>query len=110
MLKGTVNFEATIKGNGVSFPSFEFDPNEPGVHKVEIEAPNGDAIRVRVHFTSVLSEKTARELAVKVNLAALNRIAFHHEVVIVNDPPVTPALWKSYTRASAMRSVMGARV
>jgi hypothetical protein len=85
ILRGTVNFEATIKGNGVSFPPFEFNPNEPAVSKVEIEAPNGDAIRVRVHFTSVASDSAAKDVAVKVSLAALNRIAFHHQVVIVND-------------------------
>jgi hypothetical protein len=85
MLRGTVNFEATIKGNGVAFPSFEFNPNEPGVNKVEIEAPNGDVIRLRVHFTSVASDSMAKDLAIKVSVAALNRIAFHHQVVIVND-------------------------
>jgi hypothetical protein len=39
MLRGAVNFEATIKGNGISFPSFEFNPDEPSVNKVEIECP-----------------------------------------------------------------------
>jgi hypothetical protein len=85
MLKGIVNYEATIKGNGISFPSFEFNPNEPSVNKVEIECPNGDAIRLRVHFTAVVSAEKAKELAEKVSLAALNRIAFHHQVVILND-------------------------
>ena len=85
MLKGTVNYEATIKGNGISFPPLEFNPNEPGVDKVEIECPNGDAIRLRVHFTAVASDEKAKGLAAKVGVAAVNRIAFHHKVVIVND-------------------------
>jgi hypothetical protein len=85
MLKGIVNFEAAIKGNGISFPSFDFNLTEPGVDKVEIEAPNGDVIRLRVYFAAVASHDRAKELAAKVSVAALNRIAFHHQVVIVND-------------------------
>ncbi len=38
MFKGTVTFCATIKGNGLTFPLVEFNPHEPGIDKVEIEA------------------------------------------------------------------------
>jgi hypothetical protein len=41
IFKGTVNFRARIKGDGLMFPSFEFNPNEPGVDKVEIEGRVG---------------------------------------------------------------------
>jgi len=84
MLKGTVNFNAPIKGkgNGVTFPFFEFKPREPGVGKVEIGAPNGNAIRTGVHFTTVASRAEAQDLATKVNTAALDRIAFRHDLVI----------------------------
>jgi len=84
MFKGTVNFQARIKGNGLSFPSFEFNPNEAGVDKVEIEAPNGDEIRTTIHLASVASHDSGRAFATKVNTTVLNRIAFHHNVAIEN--------------------------
>lgn len=84
MLKGTVNFRARIKGNGLTFPLFEFNPNEPGVDKVDIEGSSGDEIRTAVHFSSVASQDDARTLATKVNTAALNRIAFYEGVAIEN--------------------------
>ena len=82
MFKGTVNFEATIKGNGIAFPSFEFNPNEPTVTNVEIEAPNGKAIRTTIHFASVASVDDAVAKATDVNTAALNRIAFQRTLVV----------------------------
>jgi len=84
MLKGIVNFRAAIKGKGtgVTFPLFEFNPREPEVDKVEIGAPNGNAIRTTVHFTTVASRTEAKNLATKVNTAALNRISFRHNLVI----------------------------
>jgi hypothetical protein len=82
MFRGAVNFQARIKGNGLTFPSFEFNPNEPGVEKVEIEGPNGDEIRTTVHLASVASNEEGRALATKVNTAALNRIAFCRNVAI----------------------------
>lgn len=42
MFDGMVNFAAKVKGNGVTFPLFDFNPNQPGVDRVEIEGPNGD--------------------------------------------------------------------
>jgi hypothetical protein len=84
MLKGTVRFNATIKGkgNGVTFPLFEFNPRKPGMEKVEIGAPNGNEIRTKVHFTTVASRDEALARATEVNTAALNRIAFRYNLVI----------------------------
>jgi hypothetical protein len=81
VLKGTVSFTAAIKGNGIKFPLFAYDPKEPGVETVEIEA-NGDEIRTTVHFVAVASEREAVALATKVNTDGLDRIAFHHAMLI----------------------------
>jgi hypothetical protein len=84
MFKGTVNFRARIKGNGLTFPLVEFYPNEPGVDKVEIEGPKGDEIQTAVHLASVASHDYGRALATKVNTAALNRICFNYNIAIEN--------------------------
>jgi hypothetical protein len=84
MLEGTVRFNATIKGkgNGVTFPLFEFNPRKSGIEKVEIGAPNGNEIRTKVHFTTVASRDEALVRATEVNTAALNRIAFRYNLAI----------------------------
>jgi hypothetical protein len=86
MFKGTVNFLASIKGKGVTFPRVEFNPNEPGVNRVEIvaEEPNGDEIRSIVHLAAVASHADGRAIAMKVNTDALNRITFFHDITIEN--------------------------
>jgi hypothetical protein len=88
MFKGTVSFQATIRGNGLKFDRFEFISSETGVEKVEIEGPNGDEIHTTVFFASVPSRDEGKSLAEKVTTAALDRIAFHHGVVIEN-PRIT---------------------
>jgi len=84
MFKGTVTFRARIKGNGLTFPLVEFNPNEPGVDKVEIEGPNGDEIRTTVHLASVVSHDDGRTIATRVTTAVLNRICFNHGIAIEN--------------------------
>lgn len=84
MFKGTVNFEATIRGNGLTFDRFEFVSNEPGVEKVEIEGPTGGEIRTTVYLASVPSRDDGRTLAEKVTTTALNRIGFNHRIAIEN--------------------------
>lgn len=84
MYKGTVNFVARIRGNGLMFPLFEFNPSEPNVEKVEIEGPNGDEVRSTVHLASVASHNEGRSLATKVNTEALNRLAFFRNIAIEN--------------------------
>jgi hypothetical protein len=84
MFKGTVKFRARIKGNGLTFPLLEFNPNESGVGKVEIEGPNGDEIQSTVHLDSVATIEEGKTIATKVHTAALNRISFFHGVAIEN--------------------------
>lgn len=84
MFNGTVDFAAKIKGNGLTFPLVDFNPNEPGVDRIEMDAPNGDEIRSTVHLTSVATEDDGRALAEEVNTAALNRIAFFYGTAIEN--------------------------
>jgi len=97
MFKGMVTFRARIKGNGLKFPLVEFNPNETGVDRVEIEGPNGDEINITVYLASVPSHDEGRALATKVNTAALNRICFCHSISIENArstgdqfPPMNP--------------------
>jgi hypothetical protein len=80
MLKGTVTFRTRIKSDGVRFLLVEFNPHLPRVDKVEIEAPNGYEIVATIHLTSVASPQEGRELAAKVHMAALDRIAFNHSI------------------------------
>jgi hypothetical protein len=84
MFKGTVEFAARIKGNGLTFPRCAFSPTEAGVDKVEIEGPSGEEIRSIVYVTCVAFPADGMVLAVKVNTAALNRIAFIHNIAIEN--------------------------
>lgn len=84
MYKGSVDFVAEIKGNGLTFPRFDFNPHEPGVDKVEIDALDGDVIRSKVHLTNVQSPKAGTSLAMEVNTGALNRIAFCENIAIEN--------------------------
>ena len=84
MFKGSVDFVAQIKGNRLTFPRFDFNPHEPGVDKVEIEGLDGDVIRSTVHLATVASPDDGMVLAAKVNTAALNRIAFYHNIAIEN--------------------------
>ena len=89
MYTGTVTFSARIKGNGLTFSLIEFNPQEPGVDKVEIEGRNGDRngneILSTVHLASVATREAGKALATKVNTAALNRISFLHSIVIEDD-------------------------
>lgn len=82
MFKGTVDFRAKIRGNGLSFPSFDFNPAEDGVDKIVIAGAAGDEIVSTVHLSSVATPDDGRAVATKVNTAALNRIAYFHGVTI----------------------------
>jgi hypothetical protein len=78
MFNGSVSFASGIKGNGLTFPKFAYNPNVAGVAKVEIEGPGGHEIRCTVHLTNVTTEDVGRDLARQVYDAALNRISYHH--------------------------------
>ena len=82
MFNGTVKFVAEIRGNGITFSSFDFNPNEPGIVKVQIEGPDGHEIKSAVHLVSVATEDVGMVLAEKVNTATLNRIAFLYNLAI----------------------------
>lgn len=82
MFKGTVKFRSRIKGNGLTFPLVEFNPNESGVDKVEVEGSKGDEILSSVHLASVATQEEGEAIATKVNTAALNRISFFHGIAI----------------------------
>lgn len=84
MLRGTVTFRARIRGDGLTFPLCEFDPGQAGVDKVEIEGRNGDKIMRIVHLGSVATKEEGEAIATKVHTAALNRISFHHDIIIEN--------------------------
>jgi len=82
MFNGTVSLRAAIKGNGLQFSAFEFNPNEPGIDKVAIEGPLGDYLVSTVHVSSVATQQDGRELAAKTTAAALDRLTYHHGVAI----------------------------
>jgi hypothetical protein len=82
MYKGTVTFTAKIKGNGLTFTSLDFNPNEAGVSKVEIECAKGDEITSTIHVHSMATEDDGRMVAAKVNNAALDRISFFYGLAI----------------------------
>lgn len=84
MFNGVVNFVAKVTGNGVKFPLFDFNPNRPGVARIEVEALNGDELNSAVHLSFVATHNDGRAVAVGVNRAALDRIAFFRDLVIEN--------------------------
>jgi hypothetical protein len=64
MYTATINFQTRIKSDGVGFSLVEFNPNVPGVSKVEIEAPNGHEIHGTIYLTAVLDLQTREQLKV----------------------------------------------
>ena len=86
MLRGIVKFRAKIVDvdKEVTFPLVEFNPNEPGVGKVEIEGPNGSEILNAVHLTAVANSEDGIAVATKVHMATLDRISFFHGIAIEN--------------------------
>ena len=80
MFKGTVTLNAAIKGHGLQFPAFDFDPHEPGVEKVVIEGPGGDHVVSTAHFPAVATHDDGKELAAKVTTLALDRLTYHHGI------------------------------
>lgn len=82
MYKGSVDFVAEIKDSALTFPRFEFNPQEPGVDKVELEALDVGEIHSTVHLTIVQSREAGISLATEVIIATLNRIAFCENIAI----------------------------
>jgi hypothetical protein len=84
MYKGTVTFSARIAGKGLTFPLCEVTPHEPGIDKIELTGPTGDDIRSTVYLSSVATPDEGRRIATNVNTAALDRLAFFHDLAIDN--------------------------
>jgi hypothetical protein len=93
MLTGTIEFRTPIRGNGLEFQIFSYDPKEPGVVKVEIEGPGGSMIRSIVHLGSVATVGDGRALAARVNTTALDRIAYFYNISIENSKIVSEHLY-----------------
>ena len=86
MLQGIVKFRARIveAGKRLTVPLFDFNPNQPGVEKVEIEGPGGNEILTAVYLTSVTTEEAGISIATKVHMAAIDRISFYQDSAIEN--------------------------
>lgn len=82
MYNGTVTFRAVITGDGLKFPSCEFDPNQASVEKVVIESQSGFEILSTVHLSRVATDRVGRAIANKVFSAVLDRIAFRYSLAI----------------------------
>jgi hypothetical protein len=107
MFKGEVHFRAAVTRGGLTaFDRLEYDPNEPGVERVEVEGVQESRrleVRCTVHLASVPSPAAGRETAETVAAAAFNRIAFrygakveyeqstHQHFIDLSPPPTTPA-------------------
>jgi hypothetical protein len=120
MLRGIVKFRSGIvQGNEVTFPSFDFNPGERGVSKIEIEAPNGEEILSAAHLDLVSTSEEGEAIATKVHRSALDRICFFYGITIENgrmihsefSPVVPPAAGGTQiTPPVAAVAVFGAQV
>jgi len=86
-VRGSVKLRARVlePNKRVTFPLVAFDPKEPCVDKIEIEAPNnGDEINSTVYISDVADSDAGIALAEKVLTAVLNRISFWHKLGIAD--------------------------
>jgi hypothetical protein len=98
-VQGTIKFSAQIVDEkGLTFPLFEFSPNEPGVDKVEIEAPTDGEIKCTVHLSGVDNYEQAEAISTNIHLAVLDRISFYYGIsiedgrlTVVDIRPIDPA-------------------
>jgi hypothetical protein len=81
MFNGSVIHGAFVRGK-FQFTSFDFNPNQPGVEKVTLEAPDGDCITSTTYLNGVVSQDEGRKLAATIIALALNRLAFQHGIAI----------------------------
>jgi len=86
MFRGIVKFRARIveADKGLTIPLFDFNPNEQGIEKVEIEGPDGDEILTAVYLTPVATPEEGISIALNGHMAAIDRISFNHEIAIEN--------------------------
>ena len=78
MYNGYVILVARVKGKGLSFSPYEFDPKEPRVTKVTITGSKSYEIHSTVYFKNVENSGIGKALAVKVVKKALDRIAYKY--------------------------------
>jgi hypothetical protein len=84
MFNGAVTVVARIRGNGLEFSPFTFDPKEPGVVKIELDGSDGHELRATVYLAGVASQQAGRAIASKAMSAALDRVAFHYLASVDN--------------------------
>jgi hypothetical protein len=81
MYKGTVTFQAAIKGNGINFPTCTFCVKDTEVEKVEIEG-DGHEIRGSVFMKAISDREAGKAVATRIFTTALDRLSFHYNVAI----------------------------
>jgi len=84
IFKGTITFRAPIKGNGLQFTRVEFNPQEPGVEKVQLQGQDGREIRGTIYLASVESKEVGKNIVKKVLAATFGRLSFNHNIAIEN--------------------------
>lgn len=87
MLRGTVKFWARIVDTEreLTIPQIcEFNPDETGVEKVEVEGPNGTEIIITVHISAVENEELGIAIGTRIHKAILDRISFSRDIAIEN--------------------------
>jgi hypothetical protein len=95
MVKGTVDFRILIRGNGLSFPSCTFTPNETGVQNAAIQS-TGHELTCKVHLVAMPTESDAITLATKVLTRALNRMSYRYTVAF-ESPKITSSQFNPMT-------------
>lgn len=81
-LKGTVGLRATIRGEGVTFPAFDFDPGHPSTNRVTLCAMGGKSIEGTIYFDAVEDANAAITIASQIMQRTIDRIAFKHCLAI----------------------------
>lgn len=81
MYNGTITLAAALTDNTISFAAFDYKPAVPGVENASIAA-DGHAIFITVHVSGVASPEDGERVARAAAEAALNRLAYFHQVVI----------------------------
>jgi hypothetical protein len=72
--KGVVQLSAPMVG--LKFSAFRISSNEPGVERIELSSPDGNASHISVHLIAVDSPEHGRNLARKAVKQTLDRLAF----------------------------------
>ena len=104
MFKGWFAWKAAIVAQGFDFTLTEWKPAElvDGVDFVTVDAPEGQFVVCKTHFTTVDSQDSARAISHRITVAAINRITFRsgtpiqepeyegHDLAEINPKPGPP--------------------